>query len=685
MLDAKQDGNNPTEQQPRMTAIPQTPVGLAVPTLQLGIGLTGHRDSHPVFSANRDAIAETLGSIFAGIDAIIDASRVEVAPCPVAKPRLHSLLAYGADLMSVKVALSRGWDVVAPLPFGLDLNIAVNAQPQTADDVAALLASGEPADPLIAARAEEIRSAAAEARLFALAEQDDAIAPLLLAKVNSSPDQAPAMAFDAAASARATIAARIMIEQSDLMIGVWDGVTKGASGGTRHTIEAALELGVPVIWIDARQPAIWHLLATPESMAALPPGVATDRMTMLERVVRGALIAPEVDNHGVQGDSGLEAIKAEKWRPKSSPWFQAYRAIEQLFGGDAKERWARLSKSYESPGEIVDGSAAAMLNSAQALGGDERLREAIAERIVRPFAWADGVSTWLSDAYRGSMVTSFLLSALAIIGGVAYLPLATIEQKWAFALFEFILLLVIVGLTFFGRRWRWHSRWFETRRVAEYFRHAPILLMLGVTRSVGRWPTGPGSAWPEWYARHVLRGLGLPAMSVTSNYLRQALMLLRDHHVLPQRDYHRAKAARLKLAQGKIDRLSEILFVLAVLSVALYLSIEVAALSGLIPRQFPHDTAKTFTFLGVLLPTLGGGFAGIHYFGDFERFAAISEIAATKLDAIADRANTLLAAPDGEINYARVSSLAHSVDESVIAEIESWQAVFGGKHITVPV
>jgi len=37
----------------------------------------------------------------------------------------------------------------------------------------------------------------------------------------------------------------------------------------------------------------------------------------------------------------------------------------------------------------------------------------------------------------------------------------------------------ILLITFIGSRLRWHGRWFETRRVAEYLRHAPILLLLG--------------------------------------------------------------------------------------------------------------------------------------------------------------------------------------------------------------
>ena len=40
----------------------------------------------------------------------------------------------------------------------------------------------------------------------------------------------------------------------------------------------------------------------------------------------------------------------------------------------------------------------------------------------------------------------------------------------------------------------------------------------------------------------------------------------------------------------------------------------------------------------------------------------------------------IVVTPDG-----RVTELAHAADDIVFAEIENWQAVFGGKHIAVPV
>ena len=134
-----------------------------------------------------------------------------------------------------------------------------------------------------------------------------------------------------------------------------------------------------------------------------------------------------------------------------------------------------------------------------------------------------------------------------------------------------------------------------------------------------------------------------------------------------------------------LDRFSEFLFQLAVISVAIYLAIKGAGALDMIDHQMEHAVYRLFTFLGVLFPTFGGAIAGIRYFGDFERFAAISEVTAGKLDAVHSRISLLLQAPDETLSYGRVAELAHAADDIVVSEIENWQAVFGGKHITVPV
>jgi hypothetical protein len=283
------------------------------------------------------------------------------------------------------------------------------------------------------------------------------------------------------------------------------------------------------------------------------------------------------------------------------------------------------------------------------------------------------------------MIINFVFSALAIVSGIAYLPLSQMRDTPIFAATEILLLGGILSVTWIGQHRRWHKRWFETRRVAEYFRHAPLLLALGVARPPGRWPAGAETSWPENYARFGLREVGLPRVAITQAYLRLALTELLDTHVVRQRDYHVGKARRLTSVHHNLDVVSERLFALAVISVAGSLMLMEGGATQLIPHATVSVISKWLTFLDVLLPAFGGAIAGVRYFGDFERFAAISEVTASKLEGVHARIRPLLAAPESALEYGLIADLAHAADDIVVSEIESWQAVFGNKNITVPV
>jgi hypothetical protein len=639
------------------------------PAPRLSVGVTGHRAGNAAFTANSEAIEAVLDQLFDLMQ-----SAVGEGTAPV---RLHCLLADGADQLAARGGLARGWELFAALPFGHNLNIAINAAPETIGDAQALIAGKSAEDVLTQARAASIRDISASARLFELAERDDHLARLYLEKLSAPTDLKSAEAFSVRCSARVALAGRVMIEQSDIVIGIWDGVSRAFVGGTGHTISVALEHGAPVVWIDANDPASWRILYAPEALAAPNAAISPDRNTQLAALVRTAL-RPE-------SHEDADALQQAKWRQRSSSWWTGYRRIEALFAGDGKP-FRSLKQSYERPDAIVSGSGAGMLNAAQALpGGDHAFAEQIGETVLRRFAWADGISSWLSDAYRGGMIVNFILSALAVVVGILYQPLAADAHKWMFAGAEFLMLAAILLITALGSKWRWHGRWFETRRVAEYLRHAPIMLLLGVARAPGRWPKGGDVNWPEYHARHALRSMGLPQVAMSPVYLRSALIDLLDPHVTSQRDYHEHKAKRLTAVHDNLDALSTRLFQLAVISVSAYLFLKAGAALHLIPHSWPAQTSALFAFLGVTFPTFGAAIAGIRYFGDFERFAAISEITATKLDGVHSRIALLLSAPDERIDYARVSELAHATDDIVVSEIENWQAVFGGKHIAVPV
>lgn len=670
---------------------PSRTIAPSVPSAHLSLGVTGHRATHPLLAPNAAAIEKVLAHILDIVEAAAASETDMQAPGPTARTRLHSMLADGADQLAAREALRRGWALIAPLPVGADLNCAINARPRTGADASSILAGEQPADAEAAMRANAIRELCAKALIFELRDCDEQVESLFLAAFASEGGDARP-AFDALMSTRVALAARIILEQSDIVIALWDGAQTHFVGGTGHTIQAALNMGAAVILIDPEEPQAWRILRAPEALLYRAARSSdAERIEHLGQIVRDALRPKNAKEAGptraAEEQPGIAALDANNWRSKSNPLWHAYRRIEALFGGDKNVfPFGNLQQTYETPQAIALGHGSGMIQALQSAPGfDRAFVDRVAALVLPRFAWADGISSYLSDTYRGGMMINFFLSAFAIIGGIAYLPLADAHAKWGFALFELALLSAILFITYLGRKRRWHGRWFETRRAAEYLRHAPILLALGAARAPGRWPRGAETSWPEWYARHALREVGLPNSQVTTDYLRHCLRNLLDSHVLQQRNYHHAKAQRLTNVHRNLDRLSEALFQIAVASVALFLAFQLGAWLHLMGEAELKQSSKIFTFLGVALPTLGGGIAGIRYFGDFERFAAISEVTSQKLDAVHERIRLLLKAPDAKLDYASVAELAHAADDIVVSEIENWQAVFGGKQITVPV
>jgi hypothetical protein len=626
------------------------------PKICLSLGVTGHRAAHAGFADAKAKISATLSDIMDLLDGAVAAAHPALGRQNVAATRLHTLLADGTDRMAAEMALIRGYELVAPLPFGRRLNRAINSLPANAEDARSLLSGGDALDPATQSHATAIRALTDQAHVFSLADQDEAITRLFLAKMDAPEAISSAQLFSAECSKRVALAGRILIEQSDLVIAVWDGVTTGHIGGTGHTIETSLNLGTPVLWIDPACPEAWRLLEAPEALAAREQASATDEATLRLKALVKAVFRPEGD----AGHPGVAALDREIWHPRSNRFHHAYRRVEALFAQKSNRSPLRsLTQTYETPGQIRNGSGAAMLSAAHDLqGADTAFFDRVAEGSLIRFAWADGIAAYLSDAYRGGMTVSFILSSLAIVGGIAYIPVVPSSQKWIFALFELLLLTAILTITIKGQRKRLHARWFETRRMAEYLRHAPILLALGAARSAGRWPRGTETNWPEWYVRHALRDIGLPKMVMSPDYLRGALTQLLDTHVTGQRDYHFAKAKRHAAVHHNLDHLSERLFQLAVFTVTLYLTLRAGSAFSLVSHDWLEGASKYFTVLGVLFPTFGAGIAGIRYFGDFERFAAISKITAEKLSVIHTRITVLAQAPSDWLHFGLVADLA---------------------------
>lgn len=649
-------------------------LGFEPPKRTLTIGVTGHREGNPVFSANRDAIEREIAALFASIQ-----QRVASAS-PAGCARLVTNLANGCDLLAARIAADLEIEVLAPLPFGSDLNLALNTLNADWPEVERIALGHEPQEADERRNWASLKKVVAHAKCFELADQDAALKEYLSRLATSNASRKLQVELESLIGKRTQLASRITVEQSDVLLAIWDGSSPSAVGGTRDTMAEALAADVPVLWLDARFPERLKWLDDIGDLA-----VANERDECADAAKMTDLVCRHIEADWQEVERADEQLNAAAWQPHSQRRFHAYRRVERLFDGEGRP-FASVKQAYETPNAAAAGEEQTMIGKIRGLlEPDPASADALANQVVARFAAADGISTRLSDAYRGGMVANFLLSAAAIIAGIAYLPLFGPEGKWPFAALELSLLLAIVAITLAGVRGQWHQRWFQTRRAAEYLRHAPIMAAIGCARPRGAWPSSPEIRWPELYAREVIKGVGIPELKVTHCYLKRHLEEALRPFFIGQKDYHESKAKRLARVHANLDRVSSALFILAIISVSTYLLTKLTVTLGVLDSSILDAISKPTTFLGVAFPTLGAAIAGIRYFGDFERFAGISEVTASKLERLIRRSDLLLQSQEKDVSYQDFVDLARKMDDFVIDEIASWQSIFGTKKISIPV
>ncbi|WP_088347076.1 MULTISPECIES: DUF2493 domain-containing protein [Rhodomicrobium] len=162
------------------------------------VAVTGHRPNRlPQAACPR--LRTQLGAVMAAFE----------AEHPGRSFTLLSGLAEGADRLAAEAALSRGWRLVAMLPFSR------------------------------ARYLEDFPDAAAQAQFAAL-----------LARATARHEAPDADTYAETPRAYAELGSRL-IADADALIAIWDGEPAQGRGGTVEVIAAARAKPIPVIWIHA--------------------------------------------------------------------------------------------------------------------------------------------------------------------------------------------------------------------------------------------------------------------------------------------------------------------------------------------------------------------------------------------------------------------------------------------------
>ncbi len=616
--------------------------------LAFRVGVVGHRpDRLPKDHERLADLRQTLHAILRDVrEALLAASSGPDAAYysgGTSILRAISPLAEGSDRLFAAEALALGYELCCPMPF---------FQAEFEKD-------------FVAPAALEKDSLADFRKLL-----DEARTGAGLTKFEMDGDRAEAPEAYGAAG-------RVVLNQTDLLVVVWDGGEPKGRGGTVHSLHEALRFHVPTIWIDARHPKLWHLLHTHADLAAAQ-GNTTELAPDPQRL-REAIFAV------VQAELGLPVHTTNEIESHAPVYFAEtlprhnFGIVWKLFRNVVADgKWSVPSMSVEN--------FAARIRKDWPIAADggpapSEVADWINTRLRLPFAWADGLADFYGDAHRSAFVVSYLLAASVVF--LALLPMASFQNIWfegACGGLELLALYTILRLLRVGHAKHWHERWTDYRLLAELIRELQFLVPLGGGKPLPRIPThlavygDPARTWMYWYVRAIAREIGIPTAKVTPGYMRDCIDFL-DHVVgdanSGQQGFHRVAAARARILGTRLRNGARQLFRWTVAGVIVRL-----ALGGLhtIKLFFWEGADEVLLLLAAFLPALGAAFEGISNQAEFLRISKRSAAMASGFAKYAARIAQIKAGLPPKL--AEVIPMSSAIADAMVAEVVDWRAVF---------
>ena len=598
------------------------------PRLCLAVGVTGHRE-HRLEGVDSAALTLAINTLLAQIGqatAFIHKHHPAAFASDAPQLRMVSALADGADTMVAKAALAAGWRVDACLPFPRE---------QYAND------------------------------FTHAARHDDFVA--LLEQVTAT-FELPGN--HGAATAAYEAVGRLVLEQCDVLLALWDGDQNRGRGGTSRVVADAVARHIPVIHINTHAEMPTQLLWTGLSDAEIEqpsveivPRAPAD--TAIAQVVAALTVPPEhkVDTRMLMQFYRERAATSTPALPY--PLLLAVTGVRPLSRRDLKPMQAEASSAD---------SRALLARSANG----ESAATSFAEKLTQRYGVADTAASYFAQIFRSGFVANFTLAAVAVI--LALSGLLAPGLKLPIIGGELICVILILINTHAGKRFGWHERWMDNRHLAEQLRALALTSVLGDLglrshTSHGGHDAAAIPGWVGWLARATARETTLPNVDADAAYLTR----VRDmalHLITEQMAYQHTNAGRMHKLEHRLHQAGEILFGGTVVACVAWI---IAKLSG-IPMGVVGRVGMTeiVTFLMAVLPALGASIYGIRMQGDFAGVAFRSQVTVSRLERLK---RTMI---DDPLDYARLSARLRNLADIMLTDVSNWRTTYQARPLALP-
>lgn len=406
-----------------------------------------------------------------------------------------------------------------------------------------------------------------------------------------------------------------VVDESDLLIAVWDGEPARGVGGTAEIVAYAVRNDVPVCWIHANHPD------------TAPTLIMNDEEGSEQRTE-------------IPTTAKLLALR--------------YHQLCAYFR-DSAYRESDYKSIYKRERDFLDGEASTLAFVS------ETMQAAIQHRLPQ-HVYADHLALRHQALHLRSTIAIIVFAALAVSAAAIHL-LAFPHSYWIIG-FEIAFMIGAAVLLRVSLRENWHEKWLYDRYLAERLRS------LMFREGLGHPPTEPNSIrdllpfyeGPANWVDIVLRDESHShAPAGTSANPADIRRFLNEAWIGSQSKWHLKNKGKKERAHRKFHRASFTLFTLTLLSAVLHW-FHVGHENSAIQM---HGLPELIAILAVTLPAWGGALHGIAHLMDYSGIAKRSERMHLELGKLAyemDRAESI----------STIGDIAKRADELMAMENLEW-------------
>jgi hypothetical protein len=306
---------------------------------------------------------------------------------------------------------------------------------------------------------------------------------------------------------------------------------------------------------------------------------------------------------------------------------------------------------------------------------------AIDNSFQAAYCWADHMARGYAEINRGTFVLAALMGTTAVAAAVLSVPFP--GASWHLKLAEVLVIAVILWLYYRDKSKRWRLRWLNYRQMAEQFRHARYLLLLGrsipveVPKHVAEFHDE--AVWENWYVRAMLRQAALPHACLDRDYMAATRLVLETCQVSYQTSFYEKSREKQHAAERKLE--SGIGMMVWTVLVATFAFVVCKCIPAM--KSYMSVAAPWITIIGALFPAGAAALSAIKSNGEYAQNAVRYRGMAFTLRAAGKQLGEIqgwveLDLPRG---YEKLVKLATATADYLLQEVYQWRSMLQLKGI----